>query len=797
MLRVECPKCARQFQVPDEWSGKTACCKGCQERIVIQGTESIQPPTIASATDNVSTSTQGHAQQPTQHSVTLSREKILAALPAEIEPVSVSSGYLLALTVVAVLVVLLPILYLGLTLLVGYGVYWHFTHGQWLFDALGGGHVRGKGALLIIIAWAAPGVIGGILVLFMFKPLFRWRRTPPRLHTLKREDEPLLYEYVDELCDVIGAPRPNRINLAGDVNASASFLSNWSFVSNQLVLTIGLPLAAGISLRQLTGVLAHEFGHFSQFWAMRLYRLIEMANHWLERVTEERDEWDMRLEAWSQQMDLRIGWVLYVARGFVWLVRKLLMGFRYLGIFFSRHLSRQMEFDADQYEVRVAGSDNFAATSERLAILGFSQSLAERAANQFLQEGRAIDDFPQFVVFQSEEMTADQKQELVRLVRERPAPWTSTHPSDAERIARAKESDVPCQFSLEAPATCLFRDFRKSCQEFTRRTYTRRDGAEVQLGELTSVEDLITEQKTRRLRFEAARRFALFADLVFTRWAKAEGELATETSENKLLATINDTREFCRKERKAYLAHSRTYQDSLNHLHELQIARMPIAMGDKLTPAEFPHVPANVRKMPQLDAVGEPVNSKLEDSSARLQPFEAAMARRLRANLQLAWRKTSEGSPERQEIESLSTTFDLMRLAPSPVIDLQVRLQQLEWLFVRLSRDPSHSTCQALVEKIRLRTLEDFQKVWGYLSTGQYPFELSYKPEHLAEALLSHTQEASNPYLLYGDINRFCKGFWSLWKRVVGRLAEIAEKIEHEIGLEPVITAEPVAAKGD
>jgi Zn-dependent protease with chaperone function len=36
-----------------------------------------------------------------------------------------------------------------------------------------------------------------------------------------------------------------------------------------LVLVIGLPLAAGMSMRQVAGVLAHEFGHFAQGAGMR------------------------------------------------------------------------------------------------------------------------------------------------------------------------------------------------------------------------------------------------------------------------------------------------------------------------------------------------------------------------------------------------------------------------------------------------------------------------------------------------------------------------------------------------
>ena len=54
--------------------------------------------------------------------------RILQALEHPIEPVRTTLGYRLAILVVAALMVLLPIIYLALIGLVGYGVYWHLLH---------------------------------------------------------------------------------------------------------------------------------------------------------------------------------------------------------------------------------------------------------------------------------------------------------------------------------------------------------------------------------------------------------------------------------------------------------------------------------------------------------------------------------------------------------------------------------------------------------------------------------------------------------------------------------------------
>ena len=101
------------------------------------------------------------------------------------------------------------------------------------------------------------------------------------------------------------------------MNASAGFMRQGvaGVLSNDLVLTIGLPLVAGLTVRQLGGVLAHEFGHFAQGGGMRLTAIVRGVNAWFARVVFERDEWDLRLEQWSKNLDGRVAILLWLAKG--------------------------------------------------------------------------------------------------------------------------------------------------------------------------------------------------------------------------------------------------------------------------------------------------------------------------------------------------------------------------------------------------------------------------------------------------------------------------------------------------
>lgn len=297
--------------------------------------------------------------------------QVLTGLSGQIEPVRVGFLYQAGLVLVALAMLILPLVYVAFVTLIAYGVYWHATRDITIFE--GRGNARAK-----MLAYVLPIIAGGLLVLFLVKPLFARRVRSSHPLSLSRDDEPLLFAFIDRLCEVVGAPKPKRIDVDTDVNASASFMRGiFGVLTNRLVLTIGLPLVAGLDLRQFTGVLAHEFGHFAQGSAMRLTFVVRSINLWFARVVYERDQWDYKLAQIGREMNhWAVSLILLVAQLGIWLSRRVLWALMWAGHLISSFMLRQMEFDADRYEARVAGSDVFEKTSVRINMLG----LASRAA---------------------------------------------------------------------------------------------------------------------------------------------------------------------------------------------------------------------------------------------------------------------------------------------------------------------------------------------------------------------------------------------------------------------------------
>jgi len=399
----------------------------------------------------------------------LSAEQVLACFRGKLPAQGQSPLYVIGLAFVAIGMILLPLVYLALIALVAWAVVLHLQNDTGMLA----GH--GRVGLLTLVAYLTPAVVGGVLVLFMVKPLFAKRAKRSVPFPLVEGDQPALFAFIRRICALTGAPAPRVVEVDCQVNASASFRHGfWSiFLPGDLRLTIGLPLAAGMTLRQMGGVLAHEFGHFSQGLGMRLTYLVRSINAWFARVVYERDEWDERLLEWSKAGDWRIMIIFKIARGAVWLTRRILWALMMIGHGISSFMLRQMEFDADTYEARFAGSEVFAETSRRLREL----SVGGQAAMHGLEEGfrtrRVPDDFPAFLVGRVEEVPMDVMEKVHGGAADEKTGWFDSHPCDRDRIAAAARLAQGGVFDSEAPASAVFCDFDGLCRAATAHHYAQ------------------------------------------------------------------------------------------------------------------------------------------------------------------------------------------------------------------------------------------------------------------------------------------------------------------------------------
>lgn len=452
----------------------------------------------------------------------LTASEIERAFPASIPPVAVKPGYRLALAAVLAALLLLQVFYVALVALaaaatVGYTVLLPEIVSNVRINAL---------TLPLILA---PVAAGAIATFFLFKPLFARRVEPPKAMELSETAEPGLFAFVNKLCDCLGSPRPSRIFINLDVNASASLHRGWrGLFTNELALTIGLPLAQGLSLRQFTGVLAHEFGHFSQSAGLRVHFLIASIQIWFLRVAHDRDEWDVKLETWYRNAGWRGKIVWGLAKGVVWLSRRFLSLLQKAGNVVSAAFSRQMEFDADRYEALIAGVEAFEATTLEMPVLSVTASQAWDDLDRGWAARRFAQDIPALMAARHRGAGSELVSTVKRMTLEEASDRFATHPSPAARIANVRPLGGGGLFTLDGPATRLFEDFGALSQSASEHHYQHVLGFELPDLVLLPAE-AVTAESGEQQRREAARHDLFGYARSVTRWLRWPGQPPAET----------------------------------------------------------------------------------------------------------------------------------------------------------------------------------------------------------------------------------------------------------------------------
>ena len=203
---------------------------------------------------------------------------------------------------------------------------------------------------------------------------------------MRPEDEPKLFAFLDELADATSAPRPHRVFLSPGVNACVFYdLSFFNLiVPSKKNLDLGLGLVNVLSLDELKAVVAHEFGHFAQK-SMAVGRWVYVAQQIAGHIVAGRSAFDRVLQ-WISSIDLRVAWIGWLMRLFVWAIRAVLDTVLLVVVLAHRALGRNMEFQADRVAVSVSGSDSLIHALYRL---GPGDEAYDDAVGFALDEARA------------------------------------------------------------------------------------------------------------------------------------------------------------------------------------------------------------------------------------------------------------------------------------------------------------------------------------------------------------------------------------------------------------------------
>jgi hypothetical protein len=475
--RGKCPNCLAVVDVPPPAESETGY------RLAADPAEAVAPKPLKTLTEQVL-----KKQRPDRVRIERSRAELLRTIfesfEGEVPRARTTLGYRLGMLLVMFALLLLPAIYLLLIAGVGFGVYWHATH-NFIAPVPSPYYIW-----MLLWGYVGPLLIGVSLLLLLIKPLFA---PPPRKgadYVLEPGRETILYAFVGRIAEAVGAPEPKRIAVSCEVNASASLGRGLGgLFGHELTLTLGLPLFAGLNTRQLSGLVAHELGHFAQGAGMRASYVVRSLNAWLARLACQRDAWDERLSSSSLESAGMIP--IYLAIMFcVWLTRRVLWVLMMIGHALSCLLLRQMEYDADRYMARLAGTETFEEIARRMALWEASSQAAFSLAPRWWIQDRYPDDLPSLILSTADRIPKKKHRRIQQDLNKSRTGLFDTHPCLKARLANVGREATDGVFQFDEPATVLLENYPKLSLQATLHTYRATFGPHVTRDQLIHVVDL-------------------------------------------------------------------------------------------------------------------------------------------------------------------------------------------------------------------------------------------------------------------------------------------------------------------
>ena len=689
-------------------------------------------------------------------------EEILNSFEVEkLRPAAVTWYYQLGLLLVAVMMFILPLIYLALTAGVAYWSWLAFTLEPHELQRRFGRENDG------IIFFSA--ILGVILIFFLIKPLFARRAKPPAPLVISPGDEPTLEAFVNRIADAVGAHRPRAIEVDCNVNAAAGFRRGlWSLFTNDLKLVIGLPLAAGMDLQSFGGILAHEFGHFGQGTGMRLTYLIRSINAWFARVVYERDAWDERLASWSRSVDLRLMIFLMATRLFIWLSRKVLWVLMHVGHGISCFAMRQMEYDADSYEVQFAGSEKFSATSRQLQFLGLGSNRAHQLLGDSWEHRQLARNLPRLGLVQARSIPREIREAIDKAAAEGKTGIFDTHPCDTDRIAAAERLDLPAIFHLKSPSTCLFRDFESLAERATRHYYEIT--LELPVKEENLIDNTLIEGDAAAAQeaFEALDRFCFdgisLKHPIFV--TPSDLQMAPDVTD----ADLTRLRDLLKAGKETKEETIKALEEAGENLDNTLRAKELLIAGFKIKGAEFG---LNRNDLETAKKAESDARARIEEMTKELANFDDLAKRRLVCGLEahrVAHRDATDVQRLAGVLEIIGEVFPILE-------DLRELVVRQSILFLNLSAENS----EGHIARMRANGADmdlKVKKVRSQLRGHSYPFKHPKGRLNLEELIASDPDpEADAIFNRQSAADKCVNQLLPLYFRALGRLAQLADEM--------------------
>ncbi len=644
-----------------------------------------------------------------------------------------------------------------------------------------------------IVLYLVPAVTTPFVVFFLVWPLFVKPLPYKQPRRIKRDAEPFLYEYIETLCDSLGVPHPHEIRLDCDVNASASFSGGLAgLLSGRLTLTIGLPLIYGLSLPQLTAVLVHEFGHFSQHGGMRLSFLVRRIHIWVGHSAFGANPATLWLQSRRESAGL-FGFFFWTAISLGSGIARPLMMWLALGTdILSYALMRQMEFDADRLAARYVGAKQYLELQRRIPRLGVASQFAMEELRSFYDEGRLVDDYPRLIAANIDQIDRRIDQAVAKMQQEQETRLFDSHPSDRERIEAVREVTGEPAFHVpeelrRVRASVLFRRIDQVSRSATFELYREYLGKSLEKESLRPIAEMLERRADERDATKALTRYfrvqmpALFPIPLAEDAAQPGGDL------KELQRELRRGRRDMAKELKRY----RVLLNHFSHAESCQInsaaASSMLSLGISIRKTDFGFRAGDAVDPDRLFKRSERSVGTLAE---KMLTFEAAAGSRLSAAMRLlADDRFRQSMPDGDDYDEMGPLVD----AAIAATDLMAHLRPIRLICHRVyvvfshveGNEENQQFIQVLLHLVHVLR-KSLEELYWDLGGHDYPFDHKDRYATFQTYVLPGLPEENDVGGMVFVAREALDRLATLQMRVFAHLTRAAEAVESHLGLEPI-----------
>lgn len=321
--------------------------------------------------------------------------------------------------------------------------------------------LTGRDFILDLTYYLGLFIIGAIVLGFLLKPFFV-PTFKPLSRTVKRKDQPLLFDFVDRIATYTGLERPARIEFC-----QLAELKIYNYGA-QRRLVIGLPQLASWDTRQFAAKLVQVFGNTAQVSNITTLRILDRLIIWWDERVNCYDLVDLQimrqfkikktgdrkklLRSVLQPMALAY-WFGAVA------CRKLFQIFYYATRYLGSGIMRQLSLVTEEMTTHLVGT---AGVESLIISQGYQKQSYPLAISQAIvsqRTGSSIQDFAELFVLQHE-LLGDADDQIRREIKQQKTRRTDLMNCGNVQIRNARLNETEGVFKAEFPASDLIFNYR-------------------------------------------------------------------------------------------------------------------------------------------------------------------------------------------------------------------------------------------------------------------------------------------------------------------------------------------------